>query len=108
MDASDKGGMEKRDVRPSAAVLERPPRTDTAPRGPGARPQGPAPDQVRKSQGVRDLVGGATLIGIGFLFGGSIFAGNPTILDWIFDGLGIFWVSKGIYLLATSSSKPAV
>ncbi len=105
---SDKFGMEQRDVRPDTAVLERPPAT--APRGPGARPRvpGPAPDQVRRSQGVRDLAGGATLIGVGLLFGGSIFAGEPTILDWIFDGLGIFWISKGIYLLATSSSKPSV
>ncbi|MCK6459535.1 MAG: hypothetical protein L6Q95_06530 [Planctomycetes bacterium] len=99
--------MEQRDVRPDTAVLERP-GPATAPRGPAVRPAGPTPDQVQKSQGVRDLIAGATLIGIGFLFGGSIFQGNPTILDWIFDGLGIFWISKGIYLLATANSKSAV
>jgi hypothetical protein len=63
---------------------------------------------MRRGQGVRDIVGGAVLIGIGFLFGGSVFTGNPTFLDWVFDGLGVFWVTKGVYLLATSKPNASV
>ena len=48
------------------------------------------------------------LIGVGFAFGGSIFTGNPSFLDWIFDGLGIFWISKGLYMLATSKTASSV
>jgi hypothetical protein len=94
--------MEPRDVRPKAAVLER----SSPPAPPGSRP--PGTEEMRRGQGVRDLIGGAVLIGIGFLFGGSVFTGNPTFLDWIFDGLGVFWVSKGIYLLATSKPTASV
>lgn len=92
--------MEQRDDRPSTAVLEPP-----APRG---APRPPNTEQLRRGQGVRDLVGGAVLIGIGFLFGGSVFMGNPTMLDWIFDGLGTFWIAKGLYLLATSKPTASV
>ena len=98
--------MEQRDLQPRTAVLDR--------QGPGGGP-GPGPnrpskvpnnEELRRGQGVRDLVGGSVLIGIGFLFGGSVFMGNPTLLDWIFDGLGIFWIAKGIYFIATA--KPSV
>jgi hypothetical protein len=97
--------MNQRDVRPNTAVLERPhpPAPPGAPRSPV-----PSPDQQRKAQGVRDMIGGATLIGIGFLFGGSIFMGDPTLLDWVFDGLGTFWIAKGIYQLATANSSASV
>jgi hypothetical protein len=92
--------MEQRDDRQRTAVLEPP-----APRG---APRPPNQEAQRRGQGVRDLVGGGVLISIGFFFGGSVFMGNPTMLDWIFDGLGIFWVTKGIYLLATSKPPAAV
>ena len=62
-------------------------------------------EAARRNRGGRDLVGGTVLIGIGFLFGSSVFTGNPTILDWVFDGLGTFWIAKGIYLLSTSRSN---
>jgi len=96
--------MEQRDVRPQTAVLDRQ-RPGGGP-GPGPRPSNvPSNEELRKSQGVRDLVGGAVLIGIGFFFGGSIFMGNPTLLDWVFDGLGTFWIAKGIYFIATAKSS---
>ncbi|MDH3797863.1 MAG: hypothetical protein OET21_01660 [Desulfobacterales bacterium] len=41
----------------------------------------------------------ANSIGIGFLFGGCVFLGNPGLLDCVFGGLRVFWVSKGIYRL---------
>lgn len=97
--------MEPREPRPNTAVLDRPRSTGPAPR---ETPRGPEPEQLRRSQGVRDLIGGATLIGIGLLFGGSIFTGNPSALDWIFDGLGIFWIAKGVYQIATAKSTASV
>jgi hypothetical protein len=55
----------------------------------------------RIGRGLRDVAGGAVLIGIGLLMGGSVFTGDPTVLDWFFDLLGSFWVLKGVYLLVT-------
>ena len=56
-----------------------------------------------RSAGVRDIVSGAVLIGIGFALGGSVFTGDdPTILDWMFDVLGSFWILKGIVAIARS------
>jgi hypothetical protein len=52
-----------------------------------------------KSKALKDIIAGVVLIGIGFLFGGSVFLGNPGILDYFFDGLGVFWIGKGIYQL---------
>ena len=57
------------------------------------------PEEVKKEgiKGVGDILSGVVLIGIGFAFGGSIFTGDPTWLDYFFDGLGIFWIGRGIY-----------
>jgi hypothetical protein len=57
------------------------------------------PIEKKSGSGVGDIIAGVVLIGIGFLFGGSIFLGNPGPLDYFFDGLGIFWIGKGIYRL---------
>lgn len=95
--------MEQREGRPQVAVLDRPGRP-----GPEGAPRPPTGEEQRRGQGVRDLIGGGVLIGIGFMFGGSVFTGNPTFLDWIFDGLGIFWLAKGVYLLATSKPTASV
>ena len=51
-------------------------------------------------KGVGDIISGAVLIGIGLVLGGSIFTGDPTWLDYFFDGLGIFWIARGIYKMA--------
>jgi len=48
-------------------------------------------------KGIGDIIAGVVLIGIGFTFGGSVFLGNPGLLDYFFDGLGIFWIGLGIY-----------
>ncbi|MEJ2284873.1 MAG: hypothetical protein P8X85_14895 [Desulfobacterales bacterium] len=48
-------------------------------------------------KGLGDIISGVVLIGIGFALGGSIFMGNPSWLDYFFDGLGIFWIGRGIY-----------
>jgi len=53
--------------------------------------------EKKSGNGIGDIVAGVILIGIGFAIGGSVFLGNPGILDFIFDGLGIFWIGRGIY-----------
>ena len=58
-----------------------------------------APSKTRDGSGAGDIIAGVGLIGIGFLFGGSVFLGNPAWYDYIFDGLGLFWIGKGIYRL---------
>lgn len=55
--------------------------------------------EKKSGSGVGDIIAGVVLIGIGFLFGGSVFLGNPGLLDYFFDGLGLFWIGKGIYRL---------
>ena len=48
-------------------------------------------------KGIKDIIAGVVLIGIGLVFGGSIFLGNPSTLDYFFDGLGLLWIGLGIY-----------
>ena len=55
--------------------------------------------KTKSGSGVGDIIAGVVLIGIGFLFGGSVFLGNPDALDYFFDGFGVFWIGKGIYRL---------
>lgn len=55
---------------------------------------------------MRDIVTGLIIIGIGFVgFGGSVFLGNFSVINIIFDGLGVFFVVKG--LLKVIKSKQA-
>lgn len=55
--------------------------------------------EPKAKSGVGDIIAGVVLIGIGLVFGGSVFTGNPGLLDYFFDGLGLFWIGKGIYSL---------
>ena len=61
-------------------------------------------EEIKKEgiKGLGDILSGVVLIGIGFALGGSIFTGDPTWLDYFFDGLGIFWIGRGIYKLITN------
>lgn len=45
---------------------------------------------------MRDIVSGAILIGIGFALGGSVFLGDFSPLNFFFDGLGTFFIIKGL------------
>ncbi len=54
-------------------------------------------EQKTPLKGIGDIIAGVALIAIGFTFGGSVFLGNPGLLDYFFDGLGIFWIGLGIY-----------
>jgi hypothetical protein len=46
---------------------------------------------------MKSIIAGVILIGIGFALGDSIFLGNFGILSILFDGLGLFWIGKGIF-----------
>ena len=52
---------------------------------------------TKSVKGIGEIIAGVAIIGIGFAFGGSVFLGNPDVVDYIFDGLGIFWIGRGIY-----------
>jgi len=44
---------------------------------------------------MRSIVTGAILIGIGFVNGSSVFMGDFTPFNLVFDGLGTFFIAKG-------------
>ena len=48
-------------------------------------------------KGIKDIIAGVVLIGIGFVFGGSIFLGTADAVDVFFDCLGLFWIGLGLY-----------
>ena len=55
--------------------------------------------------GMKHIFGGMSIIGIGLVLGDSIFINkNPTFMGYIFDGLGLFFVGKGIYSLPKDST----
>ncbi len=54
-------------------------------------------DTEKRTDGIKNIIGGAVLIGIGLAFGGSVFLGNPEPIDYFFDGLGSLWVCKGVW-----------
>jgi hypothetical protein len=66
---------------------------------PAIEPEIKAHSEPKARSGVGDIIAGVVLIGIGLAFGGSVFTGNPGVLDYFFDGLGVFWIGKGIYSL---------
>ena len=49
-------------------------------------------------RGLPELLLGAVLVGIGFATGESVFRENPSLLDACFDGLGLFFVGRGLWL----------
>ena len=57
---------------------------------------------------MRDIVAGIVLIAIGLVFGGSIFFGDFTLFNMLFDGLGIFFIIRGAIRLyrARQEAKP--
>jgi hypothetical protein len=67
---------------------------------PESRPRAAATEEKTTKKGVKglgDIISGLVLTGIGFVVEGSVFMGDATWLDYSFDGLGIFWVGRGIY-----------
>jgi hypothetical protein len=55
---------------------------------------------------MRDIIAGVVLIGIGFAFGGSVFLGDFSPLNIFFDGLGVFFIIKGL-VRVLKSRQPA-
>lgn len=49
--------------------------------------------------GVNNIIGGVVLISMGFLFGHSVFMGNPNALDYVFDSLGVILIIMGVVKL---------
>ncbi len=43
-----------------------------------------------------NIIAGVVLIGIGFVMGSSVFMGDFTLFNIFFDGLGLFFIGKGI------------
>lgn len=54
---------------------------------------------------MRDIVTGLLIIAVGFALGGSVFLGDFSLFNIIFDGLGTFFIIKG--LVAVYKSKQA-
>lgn len=48
---------------------------------------------------MKSIIAGFILIGIGLAMGDSIFLGDFDVLSLVFDGLGLFWIGKGIFQL---------
>lgn len=51
-----------------------------------------------------NIIAGLVLIGIGLAMGGSVFRGDFSLTSLFFDGLGLFWIGKG--LLGMFRSRP--
>jgi len=54
---------------------------------------------------MRDIIAGVVLIGIGLAMGGSIFRGDFSLFSILFDGLGLFWIGKGIFGILRARSE---
>ena len=44
---------------------------------------------------MQDIFWGAVIIGVGLLFGESIFLGQVSLISVFFDAVGLFFVGKG-------------
>ncbi|MDH3726091.1 MAG: hypothetical protein OER77_01045 [Myxococcales bacterium] len=54
---------------------------------------------------MQDIFWGGVIIGIGLLMGGSVFQGDFSILSILFDGLGVFFVGRGVLTLVRQRSS---
>jgi hypothetical protein len=61
----------------------------------------PPPQQWKIAMG--SILAGIVLISIGLFGGDSIFRGEISVLSVLFDGLGLFWIGKGIYGMTQSN-----
>jgi hypothetical protein len=51
---------------------------------------------------MRDIIAGVVLIGIGLAGGGSVFTGEWTLFNIIFDGLGVLFIVRGLFKVVKS------
>jgi len=54
-----------------------------------------------------NIIAGVVLIAIGLVMGGSIFLGDFSLLNIIFDGLGIFFIIRGVIQIVRSRQAPS-
>lgn len=54
-----------------------------------------------------NIIAGVVLIAIGLVMGGSIFLGDFSLLNIIFDGLGIFFIIRGTVQIMRSRQAPS-
>jgi len=45
---------------------------------------------------MKDIIAGVVLIAIGLFMGSSLFYGDFTLFNIFFDGLGVFFIGKGV------------
>jgi hypothetical protein len=48
---------------------------------------------------MQNIFWGAVIIAIGLFNGQSVFLGEFGVLNLIFDGLGLFWIGRGVFAL---------
>lgn len=56
---------------------------------------------------MRDILAGVVLIAIGLAFGGSVFLGDFSLTSIFFDGLGMFFIIKGIVAINRAKREAA-
>ena len=54
---------------------------------------------------MQDIFWGVAIIAIGLFMGGSVFLGEFSLVNFIFDGLGVFFIGKGVVGMMTQSSE---
>lgn len=45
---------------------------------------------------MQDILWGVVIIGIGLVMGGSVFLGDFSLINIFFDGLGVFFIGRGV------------
>lgn len=53
---------------------------------------------------MQNIIAGVVLIAIGLFMGSSLFFGDFTLFNIIFDGLGLFFIGKGAFELMGQSA----
>ena len=54
---------------------------------------------------MQDVFWGIVIIGIGLVMGSSVFFGEFTLFNIFFDGLGVFFIGKGVLSLVGQNSE---
>lgn len=54
---------------------------------------------------MQDIFWGVAIIAIGLFMGGSVFLGEFSLINFIFDGLGVFFIGKGVVSMMGQSTE---
>lgn len=54
---------------------------------------------------MNNIISGIIVIGIGLANGGSVFTGDPSGIDYVFDGLGVCLILYGIFEMVTKRDE---